>query len=131
MASTIGLTQYLALLIGVYLIAASLGFLRLPETVDETLKGLKGDRVLGLLIGVMTLTIGGAVIGLHNRWDGGLAVIVTLIGWAILIKGLLLLAFRDFFLEIVAELRLSHPVVRVISALCVIAGGLLIIAAFA
>jgi hypothetical protein len=44
------------------------------------------------VLSVITLTIGLAMILAHNVWSGGaLAVVVTLVGWAALIKGLLFL----------------------------------------
>jgi len=56
------------------------------------------------IVGVIALVAGLAMILAHNVWSGGaLPVIVTLIGWLALIKGLLLLflslkALGGFFL---------------------------------
>jgi hypothetical protein len=45
-----------------------------------------------LLVGVITLVAGLAIVLGHNIWSGGvLPVIITLVGWFTLIKGLLLL----------------------------------------
>jgi hypothetical protein len=44
------------------------------------------------VLSVITLIIGLAMVLAHNVWSGGaLAVVVTLVGWAALIKGLLFL----------------------------------------
>jgi vacuolar-type H+-ATPase subunit I/STV1 len=58
-----------------------------------------------LIVGVITLAAGLAMVLAHNIWSGGtLAVIVTLIGWLTLIKGLLFLFLSpemeaEFFLR--------------------------------
>ena len=45
-----------------------------------------------LILGVITLAAGLAMVLPHNIWSGGvLAVIVTLVGWLALIKGLFFL----------------------------------------
>jgi vacuolar-type H+-ATPase subunit I/STV1 len=45
-----------------------------------------------LILGVITLAAGLAMVLAHNIWSGGaLAVIVTLVGWLALIKGLFFL----------------------------------------
>jgi hypothetical protein len=44
------------------------------------------------VVSVITLTVGLATVLAHNIWSGGvLAVVVTLVAWAMLIKGLLFL----------------------------------------
>ena len=44
------------------------------------------------VLSVITMTIGLAMVLAHNFWSGGaLAIVVTLCGWAALIKGLLFL----------------------------------------
>jgi hypothetical protein len=45
-----------------------------------------------LILGVITLAAGLAMVLAHNIWSGGtLAVVVTLVGWITLVKGLLFL----------------------------------------
>jgi vacuolar-type H+-ATPase subunit I/STV1 len=57
------------------------------------------------VLSVITLTIGLAMVLAHNVWSGGaLAVVVTLVGWAALIKGLLFLFLPS---EMESELILS------------------------
>jgi vacuolar-type H+-ATPase subunit I/STV1 len=85
-------TVFLARLIGLYCILAALSmFLRGQSTVD-TVTLLLRDAPLMFVLGVVTLSAGLAMVLVHNLWSGGaLAVIVTLVGWATLIKGLLFL----------------------------------------
>jgi hypothetical protein len=50
------------------------------------------DKPVMLTYGIISLAIGVAMIPGHNIWSGGaLPVVVTLVGWLILAKGLLIL----------------------------------------
>ena len=85
-------TLFLSRLIGLYCIVAALSmFLRGPALVGTVTLLLK-DEPLMFFLGVVTLSAGLAMVLAHNRWSGGaLAIIVTLIGWGTLIKGVLFL----------------------------------------
>jgi len=94
------LTIFLARLIGLFtvlLIAALL--LRGSAMVATAI----ADRPLMLTYAIISLAIGLAMILGHNVWSSGvLPVVVTLVGWLILAKGLLLLflppeALTQFF----------------------------------
>ena len=62
------------------------------QTTVATIKALVGNPPLLLFVEVLGLAAGLAMIIGHNVWSGGaLPVIVTLVGWLILIRGLLLL----------------------------------------
>ena len=83
------LTVFLARFIGLFavlLIAALL--LRGSATVETAI----ADRPLMLTYGIISLASGLAMILGHNVWSGGsLPVVVTLVGWLVFAKGLLLL----------------------------------------
>ena len=98
-------TVFLARLIALYCILAGLSmFLRGQATVDAV-AGLLRDAPLMVVLGVVTLSAGLAMVLVHNVWSGGaLAVIVTVIAWAMLIKGVLFLILTP---EAEAELFLK------------------------
>jgi vacuolar-type H+-ATPase subunit I/STV1 len=70
----------------------------------EAARGLLDNPPVLFFIGLVTLAVGLAIVLVHNVWCGGtLPVIVTLVGWLTLIKGLLFLflspdAAAGFFL---------------------------------
>lgn len=85
-------TIFLARALGLYcvIIAAAI-FLR-RDTFAATANALIADAPLVLVVGVFTVFIGVAMVLLHNLWSGGvLPVIITLVGWATLMKGVVLL----------------------------------------
>jgi hypothetical protein len=87
------LTIFLGRLIGVYCLVVGLTMMANRETMVGAVNALIRSPPLVLLAGVFAVAIGlGLVIG-HNVWSGGaLPVVVTLVGWASLIKGVTLLA---------------------------------------
>ncbi len=62
------------------------------QATVEILKEIVQTPPLLFMAGLMGMTAGLAIVLAHNVWSGGpLPVIVTLFGWASLIKGMLLL----------------------------------------
>jgi hypothetical protein len=85
-------TLFLSKLIGLYFILGSLSMGTRKQATVETVMDLLRSPSLILVLGVMTLVAGLAMVLAHNIWSGGaLPVIVTLIGWITLVKGLLFL----------------------------------------
>ncbi len=87
------LTAFLGRLIGLFLILASLCLVMHRQATVETLTALAHNPPLLLILGMVFLAAGLAIVLTHNIWSGGvLPVIVTLVGWITLIRGLLLLS---------------------------------------
>jgi len=98
------ITRFLSRLLGLYCILVGLAMVTHRQAVVETVMALVHNAPLMYVLGVITLIAGLAMVLGHNVWSGGvLPVIVTVIGWLTLIKGLLFLflsshAAVDFFL---------------------------------
>ena len=86
------LTVFLARLIGLFTVLLVIVFLvRGSAMIGVTVAG----GPIMLIYGIMSLAIGIAMILGHNVWSGGaLPVVVTLVGWLIFAKGLLLLFLK-------------------------------------
>ena len=86
------LTIYLGKLIGIFLLVISLAMALDKASLVEIVTALIDDRALLLIVGMMALVAGlGIVLG-HNVWSGGvLPVLVTLFGWLLVFRGLVLL----------------------------------------
>jgi hypothetical protein len=83
------LTVFLARFIGLFAVLLSAALLVRGSAMVET---AIADGPLMLTYAIISLAAGLAMILGHNVWSGGsLPVIVTLVGWLILAKGLLLL----------------------------------------
>jgi len=85
-------TIFLSRLIGLYCIVIALSMMTRRQSTVETVTALLQNPSMMLIVGIITLAAGLAVVLAHNKWSGGaLVVIVTLVGWITLIKGLSLL----------------------------------------
>ncbi len=85
-------TKFLARLIGLYSILIWLAMVTHKQASVEMVTALVHNPPLLFLSGVFAVSVGLAMVLGHNVWSGGaMPVIVTLVGWATLVKGLLLL----------------------------------------
>jgi hypothetical protein len=86
------LTVYLGRLLGLFTLITSFWLLTEPATTLSTIPALLGDRPAMVIFAIIALAGGLAIILAHNIWSGGaLPILVTLIGWIMLIRGVLFL----------------------------------------
>ncbi len=83
------LTIYLARFIGLFTVLLVVGLLvRGSATVEAAV----ADGSVMLVYAIVSLAVGLAIILGHNVWSGGaLPVVITVVGWLMLVKGLVLL----------------------------------------
>jgi uncharacterized membrane protein len=85
-------TRYLARLLGLFSIVLGLAMIGRRQEMVAAVDALTHNPTLLLVVGLIALGIGLAMVLAHNVWSGGvLSVVVTLIGWLILLRGLVLL----------------------------------------
>jgi hypothetical protein len=125
------LTIFLARLIGLFLVLVSLSMLTHKQTMVETANALVHDRPLLLIVGMIALIGGLAMVLSHNIWSGGvLPVIVTLLGWSILIRGLLLLFLPPDAMVGLFEMLHFEELFYIYAAIAVVLGLYLTYAGF-
>lgn len=78
----------------VYL-AAGVGALLGNMKFESLVKDFEKSPGLTYLAGFITVIIGLLIVGQHNVWQKDWTVLVTIIGWAALIKGVFLIAFPN------------------------------------
>jgi len=85
-------TTFLSKLIGLYCILAALSMAAHRQATVETVAALVHNPPLLVIAGILALIAGLAMVLGHNVWSGGaLPVIVTLVGWITLVRGVLVL----------------------------------------
>jgi hypothetical protein len=85
-------TIFLGKFLGLYLVAISIGMLANRRRTLEALDEITRSGPWMLFSGVVATAAGLAVVIGHQVWSGGpLPVVVTLVGWAALLKGVTLL----------------------------------------
>jgi vacuolar-type H+-ATPase subunit I/STV1 len=84
-------TRFLARLFGTYCLIMAFAMALNRDAMVNTVAALAQDAPVMFVLGVFTLFGGLAMLLVHNRWKGdGYAVVVTLLGWITLLKGLLI-----------------------------------------
>jgi hypothetical protein len=85
-------TIYLGRLIGLYCVLLALAMVSHKQATVETIIALMHDAPVLLFASIVAMAAGLAIVLGHNVWSGGmLPVVVTLVGWISLIKGVILL----------------------------------------
>jgi hypothetical protein len=87
------LTIFLAKLLGLYCIIFAPAMMMRKQSAVATIKAVTANPPLLLFAEIISLACGLAMIIGHNIWSGGaLPVVVTLVGWLMVIRGAGLLA---------------------------------------
>lgn len=105
-------TIYLSRLIGVVALVLAATMLTGKTRFVAMAQAVLQDRPLLLLVGLAGVAVGAAIVLVHNVWRGGLwPLVVTLVGWLLLLRGVVILLlpsellapliaalhFQDFF----------------------------------
>ena len=84
-------TIFLSRLIGLYSLITSLSMLMHKAAMTETVAELAHAPPLLMIGGMFTLVTGLAIVLGHNIWSqGALPLVITLLGWALLVRGIIL-----------------------------------------
>ena len=84
-------TLFLGQIIGPIMAIYGLSFLTRKKAYQELMAHAEGmDKMSLLLAGMAALVIGFAMVLKHNLWGNAVEIIITLIGWLSLVKGVTL-----------------------------------------
>ena len=123
------LSIFLAQVVGLYLFLIGLAMLvhqaRFKKTMTETL----GNHSLVTLSGTMSLVIGLLLVISHNMWISAWPVVITIVGWIILLQAVMRIFFPDVFIKIMKDLMAKSGYL-LLSWIWVIVGIYLIWAGF-
>jgi uncharacterized membrane protein HdeD (DUF308 family) len=87
------LTIFLGKFLGLTYLLTCLVCVTRPKATLDAVNSMANDTGLLLVSGIFTMAAGVAVVIGHNIWSGGaLPVVVTVLGWLMLIKGVVLMA---------------------------------------
>ncbi len=126
MLQNMTLTETLAALFALYVIAVSIGAIFDSKAIGHVVEEMRRSVALTYIAGILTFLLGGTLVALHNDWSNGLAVFVSLIGWATLIKGSLILAARPMFLSLYDKIVFAPAMVRGVGCVMLAVGVVLL-----
>ncbi len=116
---------FLAKLLGPYCLIVSLGVLLNFKFYRKVMEDLLKNSALIYIAGVIALIFGLLLVKFHNVWVLGWPVIITLIGWLGLIKGIWLIVFPDSLTKI-TNYHLKNPSILTARLIVVLLLGLVL-----
>lgn len=118
-------SKFIAGLIGPTLVAAGATVLLNHGLFPGVIGDILHDPALVMIAGFVTFVAGLAIVGVHNRWDGGWTVLVTVIGWLCIIGGLVRILFPVQLAEFAMQFILMHGAMPVAAVVMLLVGGFL------
>ena len=86
------LSILVAKIVAIYYVGIGLGVVTGQVEVKKMIASFE-DPGLSLISGLFMITVGGLLVNAHNIWVKDWTVLITIIGWALVIKGFLFTAF--------------------------------------
>ncbi len=118
------IVNFLAQFWGFSLIIVSLAFLIKPKHVENILT-LVEDTKNELVFGILNVMLGIALILWYNVWDSSWRVIITILAWLILVRGIVCLFFPEVIKTGAAKVKSHKEWVSYALVVCIIIGCLL------
>lgn len=81
------ITTYLASIWGPVMLAVALGVFMNAAYYRKVYRDLEQDTLAALVFGMLAMAIGIMQVQVHNLWDTVPQILVSLLGWAVLLKG--------------------------------------------
>lgn len=91
-----GLSILIAKITAVVYLSAALGAVFSRDHYQRVVDDLFKNAALTYFIGFMTVILGFLMVNYHNTWAKDWTVLVTILGWLALTKGVLIIAFPRF-----------------------------------
>jgi hypothetical protein len=86
---------FLARLIGPILLVAGVAMLVNRKDLDALAQEVLRSRLMLFLFGLIDLSVGLAIVLTHNVWAADWRIIITLLGWLLLVRGAVRLLIPD------------------------------------
>ncbi len=109
-------------LLGLAYTAVGLGGLIKKDAYKRIIEGYADSTALLVSSGLLALTLGFLLVTFHNVWTMGWSVIITVVGWLVLIKGLMILIFPGFYAGASNSMRKSPRLMRACAACILLLG---------
>jgi hypothetical protein len=118
-------SKTIAGLIGPTLIALAAATLINLGSISTLVESISHDPALVMVSGVLSFVAGLAVVRVHNHWAGDWAVLVTILGWLLLVGGLVRLLFPIWLAGMAANFAQSTGLIAGEAVVCLVIGAFL------
>lgn len=118
------LTLHLSRAYGIVILAVALSALLAPARLSTALADFQRSAGLTFLGALFAVILGLTLVALHNSLRDGPAILVSLLGWLVLVKGVLLLAVPEALLKLGTRAIASANAIRIWGIAALILGAL-------
>ncbi|MFA6931171.1 MAG: hypothetical protein WCT05_12665 [Lentisphaeria bacterium] len=106
MTASISIT--VARILGLLYLSVAIGSIFRKDYFRDILKSFSENALLAYFSGFIALVLGGLLVHLHNEWTTDWTVLITIVGWIALLKGIVLLAYPNITRLFLPLLLLKH-----------------------
>ena len=100
------IANFLAEFWGFSMVIVSMAFLAYPRYSGQVIKAIEEEKNV-IICGILNVMAGIALILLYNVWDKSWKVIITIIGWLVLVRGIICL-FSPHIIKKILEKVKAH-----------------------
>ena len=118
-------STFIAKLVGPMLFVISLGMLTNQDTYHAIVGEFLHSGALVYVSGFLSLLAGLAIVNTHNAWRGEWSVIITVLGWLMLVGGVIRIVFPHFTVSFGAAVYGSTAAVVIVAVIGLVIGGFL------
>jgi uncharacterized MnhB-related membrane protein len=118
-------STFIAKLVGPMLVVVSVGMLTNQDTYHAIIGEFLHSGALVYLSGLLSLLAGIAIVNAHNAWRAEWSVIITILGWLMVIGGIVRIVFPDFTVRLGATAYGSLAAVVIVGVIGLVIGGFL------
>jgi hypothetical protein len=115
----------LARIFGILLLVAGGGVLMNIGYYENVISDLMENRGSMYLGGILALLTGLVIVSFHNKWSLDTGIILTLLGWAALLKGMFIILAPGLMASFSEKVLGSRKLLVSLILLLILAGGIL------
>ena len=118
-------SMFLARLLGPLFIVIGVGMLVNQSIYDMMIGEFLHSSALIYLSGLLSLLGGLAIVNVHNSWRLQWTLIITVLGWLLLIGGIMRIVLPRFIVTIGTTIYATHAAIIIVSIIALGVGGVL------
>ena len=117
-----GSANFIAQIIGLLFSIDAVGILINTAIYRRLVEEFTESPALRYLGGILALFFGLFILNFNNAWTADWTVIITIIGWLSVVKGVLLIVFPNVFLHLSNWMRKGNAVIRYMGIIYLLLG---------
>jgi len=109
-------------IIGIFYCVMGVGMFANQDFYRKAFGDFAKSKAAVLAGGMLALLLGCIMILLHNTWEQGTGVIITIFGWLALLKGIFILVAPKFCLQLIAAICKEKSILKMAAVLIFLLG---------